>query len=74
VVSLDRLGRSLEDLIGIVGQLKRMAVGFQPRHEKLDTTTPGGTFIHAFAALAAHEQRLVRTTGSSSTEPPPAWP
>ncbi|MEV4281484.1 recombinase family protein [Actinoplanes xinjiangensis] len=44
VVSLDRLGRSLEDLIGIVGQLKRQGVGFQSLHEKLDTTA-GGMFV-----------------------------
>jgi DNA invertase Pin-like site-specific DNA recombinase len=35
VISLDRLGRSLEDLIGIVGRLKRQGVGFQSLHEKL---------------------------------------
>jgi DNA invertase Pin-like site-specific DNA recombinase len=39
VVSLDRLGRSLEDLIGIVGRLKRQGVGFSSLHEKLDTTS-----------------------------------
>jgi DNA invertase Pin-like site-specific DNA recombinase len=39
VVSLDRLGRSLEDLIAMVGRLKRHGVGFLSLHEKLDTTT-----------------------------------
>jgi DNA invertase Pin-like site-specific DNA recombinase len=60
VVSLDRLGRSLEDLIGIVGQLKRMNVGFQSLHEKLDTTTPRGMFIfHVFAALAEFIRTII---------------
>jgi transposase InsO family protein len=60
VVSLDRLGRSLEDLIGIVGRLKRMNVGFQSLHEKLDTTTAGGMFIfHVFAALAEFIRTII---------------
>lgn len=60
VVSLDRLGRSLEDLIGIVGQLKRNSVGFLSQHERLDTTTPGGMFVfHVFAALAEFIRTII---------------
>jgi DNA invertase Pin-like site-specific DNA recombinase len=60
VVSLDRLGRSLEDLITIVGRLKREGVGFQSLHEKLDTTTAGGMFIfHVFAALAEFIRSII---------------
>ena len=60
VVSLDRLGRSLEDLIGTVGRLKRQGVGFQSLHEKLDTTTAGGMFIfHVFAALAEFVRTII---------------
>ncbi|MEU0157013.1 recombinase family protein [Micromonospora fulviviridis] len=60
VVSLDRLGRSLEDLIGIVGQLKRQGVGFLSLHEKLDTTTAGGMFVfHVFAALAEFIRTII---------------
>ena len=60
VVSLDRLGRSLEDLIGIVGQLKRQGVGFQSLHEKLDTTSDTGTFVfHVFAALADFLRKII---------------
>ncbi|MFY1599840.1 recombinase family protein [Micromonospora sp. WMMD737] len=60
VVSLDRLGRSLEDLITIVGQLKRAGVGFQSLHEKLDTTTAGGMFVfHVFAALAEFIRTII---------------
>jgi Resolvase, N terminal domain len=42
VPSLDRLSRSLQDLIGIVAELRRRGVGFSSLHEALDTTTPGG--------------------------------
>ncbi len=60
VVSLDRLGRSLEDLITIVARLKREGVGFQSLHEKLDTTTPDGMFVfHVFAALAEFIRTII---------------
>ncbi len=53
VPSLDRLSRSLADLIEIVGILRRQGVGFKSLHEALDTTTPGGRLVfHVFAALA----------------------
>ena len=41
VPSLDRLSRSLADLIQIVTTLRRQGVGFKSLHEALDTTTPG---------------------------------
>lgn len=60
VVSLDRLGRSLEDLIGIVARLNRDSIGFTSLHEKLDTTTPGGMFVfHVFAALAEFVRTII---------------
>jgi Resolvase, N terminal domain len=40
VPSLDRLSRSLSDLIGLVAELRRRQVGFRSLHEALDTTTP----------------------------------
>ena len=42
VPSLDRLSRSLADLIALVGTLRRDGVGFKSSHEALDTTTPDG--------------------------------
>jgi DNA invertase Pin-like site-specific DNA recombinase len=60
VVSLDRLGRSLEDLITLVGRLNRQGVGLQSLHEKLDTTTAGGMFVfHVFAALAEFIRTII---------------
>ena len=60
VPSLDRLSRSLADLIGIVGALRRRGVGFKSLHEALDTTTPGGRLVfHVFAALAEFIRELI---------------
>lgn len=60
VASLDRLSRSLQDLIGIVAELRRRSVGFRSLHEQLDTTTPGGRLVfHVFAALAEFIRELI---------------
>lgn len=60
VVSLDRLSRSLHDLITLVANLRRNDVGFRSLHESLDTTTPGGRLIfHVFAALAEFIRELI---------------
>ena len=61
VPSLDRLSRSLADLIGIVGTLRRHGVGFKSLHEALDTTTTIGGWLvfHVFAALAEFIRELI---------------
>ncbi|MFE7800865.1 recombinase family protein [Nocardia sp. NPDC057440] len=60
VPSLDRLGRSLQDLITIVAGLRRRGIGFRSLHEALDTTTPGGRLVfHVFAALAEFIRELI---------------
>ena len=60
VPSLDRLSRSLADLIGIVATLRRRGVGFKSLHEALDTTTPGGRLVfHVFAALGEFIRELI---------------
>jgi DNA invertase Pin-like site-specific DNA recombinase len=60
VVSLDRLSRSLADLITLVADLRRHGVGFRSMHEALDTTTPGGRLVfHVFAALAEFIRELI---------------
>jgi DNA invertase Pin-like site-specific DNA recombinase len=60
VPSLDRLGRSIQDLINIVGSLRKEGIGFRSLHEALDTTTPGGRLVfHVFAALAEFIRELI---------------
>jgi DNA invertase Pin-like site-specific DNA recombinase len=60
VPSLDRYGRSLQELINMVAELRERSVGFTSLHENLDTTTPGGRLVfHVFAALAEFIRELI---------------
>jgi len=61
VAKLDRLGRSLQELIDLVGELEGRGVGFRSLKESLDTTTVGGRLIfHVFGALAEFESEIIR--------------
>ncbi|MFJ9380196.1 recombinase family protein [Streptomyces sp. NPDC101455] len=42
VPSLHQYGRSLQDLVNMVGSLRERQIGFTSLHERLNTTTPGG--------------------------------
>ena len=68
VPSLDRLSRSLADLIGIVTTLRRRGVGFKSLHEALDTTTPA-------AGWSSTSSPLLRSSSASSSwrVPARAW-
>ncbi len=58
---LDRLGRSLKDLVSIITDLELRNVGFRSVTEAVDTTTPGGKLVfHIFAALAEFERKLIQ--------------
>ena len=58
---LDRLGRSLKDLIEIVSELESKGVGFQSLNESIDTTSSSGKLIfHVFAALSEFERSLIQ--------------
>jgi DNA invertase Pin-like site-specific DNA recombinase len=58
---LDRLGRSLKDLVEIMQDLEESAVGFRSLTENIDTTSAGGKLIfHIFGALAEFEHSLIR--------------
>jgi DNA invertase Pin-like site-specific DNA recombinase len=58
---LDRLGRSLGDLVAIVTGLHDRGIGFESLTEKIDTNSaPGKLIFHVFAALAEFERNLIR--------------
>lgn len=58
---LDRLGRSLTDLVQIVHDLQLRNIGFQSLTESIDTVSAGGKLIfHMFAALAEFERNLIK--------------
>ncbi len=61
VWKLDRLGRSLKDLIETLTLLNNRGVDFISLTENIDTTTPGGKLIfHVMGALAEFERDLIR--------------
>jgi DNA invertase Pin-like site-specific DNA recombinase len=61
VWKLDRLGRSLRDLIDTINALKARGIGFKSLQDAIDTTTAGGMLIfHIMAALAEFERALIR--------------
>jgi len=58
---MDRLGRSLKDLIALVERLETVGVGLRSLQEKIDTTSSGGRLVfHLFGALAEFERNLIR--------------
>jgi DNA invertase Pin-like site-specific DNA recombinase len=58
---LDRLGRSLKDLIERLTDLHSRNIGFKSLTESIDTTTSGGKLIfHIFGALAEFERDIIR--------------
>ena len=58
---LDRLGRSLKELVSIVSELEEQGVGFRSLSEAIDTGSAGGKLVfHVFAALAEFERSLIR--------------
>ena len=58
---LDRLGRSLPDLVQIVAELEQRGVGFESLTEKIETDSAAGRLVfHVFAALADLERNLIR--------------
>jgi DNA invertase Pin-like site-specific DNA recombinase len=58
---LDRLGRNLADLVGLVAQFEQRKINFESLTEKIETVSPAGRLIfHVFAALAEFERNLIR--------------
>ena len=58
---LDRLGRSLKDLIARAEALRTQGVGLRSLKEAIDTDSSAGQLIfHIFGALAEFERALIR--------------
>ena len=58
---LDRLGRSLTNLIGLVTDLEQRHVGLLSLNDPVDTTTAQGRLIfRIFASLAEFEREVIR--------------
>ena len=61
VWKLDRLARSLKDLVAIIDDLQARGIGFRSLTEAIDTTSTGGRLVfHIFGALAEFEHSLIR--------------
>ena len=60
VVRLDRLGRSLKELLETVDDLKSRGINLISLEEKLDTSSAAGELVfHVFGAIAHFERRLI---------------
>ena len=63
---LDRLGRSLKDLIRLVGELEDKNIHFRSLEESIDTSNSTGRLVfHIFGALAEFERNLIRERTSA---------
>jgi DNA invertase Pin-like site-specific DNA recombinase len=60
VTKLDRIGRSVGNLINVVGELQERRVDLIMLDQAIDTTTPAGRMIfHVLAAIAEFERDLI---------------
>ena len=61
VWKLDRLARSLKDLVSLVNQIQEKGASFKSVSDQIDTTSAHGKFtFHIFASLAEFERDIIR--------------
>jgi DNA invertase Pin-like site-specific DNA recombinase len=69
VWKLDRLARSLKQLIETVELLETRRIGLRSLTEAIDTTTAGGKLVfHVFGALAEFERSIIRERTKAGLE------
>lgn len=69
VWKLDRLSRSLKDLLHLFDRLKGAGVGFCSLTEAIDTTTAAGTmFMQMCGAFAEYERAMIRERTKAGLE------
>ena len=57
--SVDRLGRSLQDLVGFLGDLHASGVDLYLHQQGLDTTTPAGKALYQMLGVFAEFERAI---------------
>ena len=57
--SVDRLGRSLQDLVGFLGELHALGIDLFLHQQGLDTTTPGGKAMFQMMGVFAEFERAI---------------
>lgn len=66
---LDRLGRSIRDLINLVNEIQEKGAGLKSLNDSIDTTTPQGKLtFHLFASLAEFERDIIRERTKAGLE------
>ena len=61
VWAIDRLGRSIQHLVGFMNDILAMDVDLYVHQQSIDTTTPSGRMIFSiFSALGEYERELIR--------------
>jgi DNA invertase Pin-like site-specific DNA recombinase len=70
VWKLDRLGRSVKNLVDLISKLSEQNIHFKNLTDNIDTTSPAGRFFfHIMASLAQMERELniSRFTGCTTS-------
>jgi len=69
VWKLDRLARSLKDLLRLVNEFQEKGVGFISLNDPIDTTTPQGRLVFTlFGALAEFEREIIKERTKAGLE------
>ena len=69
--SVDRLGRSLQDLVGFLSELHALKIDLFLRQQGLDTTTPAGkAMFQMMGVFAEFERAMIRNASAPGLQGP----